>query len=166
MKIEIWFVGYTLSILIAFGTMRFHACQNDVMKNTKIKMPLRTLSKRLSKTMYFHASGYRFRKDPPPPEKRYGDGALKAIDWIQQLCYHYTREDERLKREFVGVLEDGLGKIREPKRSPKTQGMADMIEVALRYLKSPPKSSKRGCMHRSSLTVGELHSGETGHSCR
>ena len=54
------------------------------------------------------------------------------------------REDERLKQEFIGVLEDGLGKIGKLKRSPKTQGMADMIEVALRYLKSPPESSERG----------------------
>lgn len=102
------------------------------------------MSERLSETMYFHATSYRFKKDPPPSEKRYGEGALKAIDWIQQLYYHYIREDERLKREFIGVLEDGLGKIGELKRSPKTQGMVDMIETALRYLKSPPDSSERG----------------------
>lgn len=49
-----------------------------------------------------------------------------------------------MKREFVGVLEDGLGKIGERKRSPKTQGMAEIIGVALHYLKSPPESSERG----------------------
>ena len=39
--------------------------------------------------MYFHTTSYRFKKDPPTSEKRYGERVLKAIDWIQQLCYHY-----------------------------------------------------------------------------
>ena len=66
---------------------------------------------------------------------------LKAIDWMQELCLHYVKEDERLKQELIDTLMANLKKIEGLKRTSKTQGMLDAIQTARDYIKRSPIKS-------------------------
>ena len=104
------------------------------------KPSIRTISEDLSRQLYFVPSSYRFKEK----KNSYDVGFLKAVDWVEDLCLHYIREDERLKAELLEVLKDNKAKISKLKRSPKTQGMLDAIETALSYVKIPPSNRESG----------------------
>jgi len=109
------------------------------MKEPQPKPSLRTLAEKLSQTLYFDAASYRFKAKKSP----YDEGMLQAIDWMEEICLHYLREDERMKREMTGLLEETLIRIRRAKKTPKNRAMDDAVAKALADLKRWTRTEKK-----------------------
>jgi len=60
----------------------------------------------ISRNCYKHSSNYKFSKHQDLGTKKHKDGVITVLNWVNELCYHYLQEEQKIQREFKKHLSD------------------------------------------------------------
>jgi hypothetical protein len=60
----------------------------------------------ISHNCYKYSSNYKFAKHQNLGTQKHKEGVITVLNWVNELCYHYLQEEQKIQSDFKKHISD------------------------------------------------------------